>query len=193
VGWAHQFNDLPRFYSRAKVVVLGSLAEGKNRVIQEAMCCNTPVVCCEELNWHIRGSDRLFPEGAGLLARFEPESFADAIHRVIHNQSDFAPRKSYLRWSGRRRFLNTCVDKFPYYARAIPDYVAGQTYSSFWVDLAIQDNYRLSLHDFLYGRNNALQHPKGLAQIGETMQFYFTRFGVWFSPRNPADTNVRKE
>lgn len=188
VGWAHQFNDLPRYYSRAKVVVLGSLAEGKNRVIQEAMCCNTPVVCCEELNWHIRGGDRLFPERAGVLARFDPELFADAIHTAMHNRDQFTPRKSYLQWSGRRRFLNTCVDRIPYYAQAIPDYVAQQAYASPWLDLATQDNYQLSLHDFLYGRNTAIQYPKGLAQIAETVRFYFARFGIPFSEQSAATT-----
>jgi len=55
VGWVDHLPTLAEYYCRAKVVVMGSLVEGKNRVIHEAMCCNTPVVCCEELNWHIRG------------------------------------------------------------------------------------------------------------------------------------------
>ena len=172
-------DSLSQYYTRAKVCVLGSLFEGKNRVINEAMSCNTPVICFKDFNKYARGEEQAFPEGAGLYApEFTAESLADTIHTVINNQSEFKPRYKYLQNNGRKNFLNTCIDGFPYYEKELPEYVQGQHYQNLWLDLAVQYNYQSSLEKFLYGGNfTASSHVSGLGYIDKAVKFYFERFG----------------
>lgn len=177
-GLITHFDSMPKHYSRAKVFVLGSLQEGRNRAMNEAMCCNTPVICFEEFNYHIRGGSPVFPDGAGLYARFDPESLADTIHKAISTPKQFFPRKAYLTRWGRRNFLNTCMDAIPYYADAVLGYERGHGYSNLWLDLAIQQNYQVSLHDFLYGKLIGISHVRGIDAIGKAIESYCSRLGV---------------
>ncbi len=145
------YGDIADYYSRAKVLILASLLEGKNRSRIEAMSCNTPVICFEEFNQYIRGDDPAFPEGAGVYCDFDPESLADAIYYVIHNQDKFSPRYSYLKSGGGRiGFFNKIIDAIPYYKDNLPDYETGNHFNNVWIGVALQRVYGGNLHDFLY-------------------------------------------
>jgi glycosyltransferase involved in cell wall biosynthesis len=163
------YQEISDYYSRAKVYVLGSLIEGKNRSLCEAMSCNVPIICFREFNQYARGQDDVFPEGAGLYAQFEPESLADTIHTVLQNPTAFKPRLQYLKYRGRKNFFNACLDSLPQYQQIIPDYIPGQGFYNLWLDLAVQDNYQMSLDDFLYGRSSK-SHIRGLVKIYKTLQ-----------------------
>ncbi|MEZ2231290.1 glycosyltransferase [Microcoleus sp.] len=168
------YNEMPAYYSRAKAFVLGSLLEGKNRAIMEAMSCNIPVICFQEFNQYARGNAPVFPEGAGLYAKFDPESLADTIYTVLENRTEFKPRYQYLKHCGRKNFFNTCIDSFPYYQHNIPDYKPGDVVNNLWLDLAVQQNYQVSLNSFLYGGSH-LSHLRGINAIqqhlGELTKF----------------------
>ncbi len=163
------YQDIASYYSRAKVYVLGSLIEGKNRSLSEAMSCNVPVICFREFNQYARGNDEVFPEKAGLYAQFEPESLADTIHTVLQNPTAFKPRLQYLKYRGRRNYFNACLDTLPYYQQNVPDYIPGKAFDNLWLDLAVQQNYQMSLSDFLYGRSPKA-HLRGLTKIYKTLK-----------------------
>jgi glycosyltransferase involved in cell wall biosynthesis len=199
--------ELTGYYSRARLCVLGSLIEGKNRALFEALSCNTPVVCFRQFNQYARGEAALsgqpsavshssapektlapaFPDGAGLYApEFDAESLADTFHEVFENETSFRPRRRFLEESGRKNFFTQCLDAFPYYQTALPDYRAGHHLHNLWLDLAIQANYQLSLFDFLYDRNSLLSHVRGVKEIGKMLEFYFGRFGLERPAKEPA-------
>jgi hypothetical protein len=87
----------------------------------------------------------------------------------LENQTEFKPRYQYLKHCGRKNFFNTCIDSFPYYQHNIPDYKPGDAINNLWLDLAVQQNYQVSLNSFLYGGSplshirgtNAIQHHLG--------------------------------
>jgi glycosyltransferase involved in cell wall biosynthesis len=163
--------------SRARGYVLGSLIEGKNRSLSEAMSCNLPLLTCSEFNQYARGEAGAFPKGAGLYANFEPESFADRIYTLLQNPDQFAPRKEFLRTSGRRNFLNTCLDYLPYYAQNLPEFKSGNHWQNLWLDLGIQHNYQLSLIQFLDGGNHlAAPRVQGINDIEKTIAGYLRKF-----------------
>lgn len=173
------YKDLPKEYSSAKCCVLSTLLEGKNRFISEAMSCDTPVIVFKDFNKYARGDYPIFFENSGeYIPEFTPEAMADTIHKVINNPNDYEPRKNYLKYSGRTNFLNTCIDMIPYYKYALPEYQKGKIMENIWVDLAMQSNYQLSTYDFLYGRNTAIQHFKGMKAIDGILKFYFSRFNI---------------
>jgi glycosyltransferase involved in cell wall biosynthesis len=178
VEHAHHFRELPTFYSRARAYVLGSLLEGKNRCLNEAQCCDTPVICFAALNQYARGSTPSFAEGGGLTADYDAEAMADTIYEVLSNEDCFQPRAAYLSNGGRRRFLNQCLAGIPYFAAAIPGIDQGSCWDNLWIDLAMQDNYGLALHDFVYGRAVRLSHGKGLEKIGALANFYSQKFAM---------------
>jgi len=165
---AEHYKEMPRYYSRSRAYLLGSLLEGKNRSLSEAMSCNVPVICFEEFNQYARGGDRIFPEGSGLCSPFDPESLADTIHKVLENPQRFKPRLNYLKYRGRKNFFNTCLTAFPYYEESIPDYQNSAPFNNLWLDLAVQDNYQMSLYDFLYGRSQD-SHIRGLTNIYQSL------------------------
>ena len=170
---------LSEYYSRAKVFALTSIYEGKNRAINEANCCNTPVVVFKHLSKYTRGNDKAFHDGCGLyVPEFTHESFADTLHEAITNQEQFTPRLSYLKYSGRKNFLNKCIDSIPYYRENIPGYEPGRAMDNLWLDLAMQANYQLSLNDFLYGKNPAIHHTKLHEKSTEIMDFFNARFNI---------------
>lgn len=172
------YSEMPTYYSRAKAFVLGSLLEGKNRGITEAMSCNVPVICFQEFNQYARGDSPVFPEGAGLYAKFDPESLADTIYTVLENRAEFKPRYQYLKHCGRKNFFNTCIDSFPYYQHNIPDYKPGDVINNLWLDLAVQQNYQVSLNSFLYG-GSILSHLRGMSAIQQNLG-ELTKFGNEF-------------
>lgn len=165
------YQQMPLYYSRSKVCVMGSLLEGKNRSILEAMSCNIPVVCFSGYNQYARGESSIFPEGAGLYSPFDPEGLADTLYTVIHNLGEFQPRRRYLEHWGRKNFLNICLDSFSYYRENIPDYLPGQAVNNLWLDLAMQQNYQMSLFDFLYGRSQ-LSHIRGIRNIHNALSHW---------------------
>ncbi|VXD23945.1 glycosyltransferase [Planktothrix paucivesiculata] len=164
VSQVDYYQEMPLYYSRSKICLLGSLLEGKNRSLSEAMSCNTPVICFREFNQYVRGKAELFPPGSGLLSKFDPESLADTIHTALEDLTVFQPRFNYLKYRGRKNFFNTCLDSFIFYNNTIPDYIQGEVYNNVWLDLAMQYNYQISLHDFLYGRSPR-SHLQGLVNI----------------------------
>jgi Glycosyltransferase len=169
VSQVDYYQEMPLYYSRSKVYLLGSLLEGKNRSLSEAMSCNIPVICFRQFNQYLRDKAELFPQGAGLLSEFDPESLADTIHTALEDLTVFQPRFNYLKYRGRKNFFNTCLDNFPYYSNTIPDYIQGQAYNNLWLDLAMQYNYQISLHDFLYGRSPR-SHLQGLVNIYKNLE-----------------------
>jgi glycosyltransferase involved in cell wall biosynthesis len=160
--------SMPQYYSRAKVCVLGSLLEGKNRSMNEAMSCDTPVICFKQFNQFTRGTARAFPAGAGLYCEFDPECLADTIYTVLNNGQAFAPRLAYLRTNGRRRFLSHLFKTVPYYRHVLPELTESRESAWLWLDLAIQHNYHVSLNNFIYGHTGA----NGPENIQRLMQFY---------------------
>lgn len=174
---AHFFHELPYLYSRAKICVLGALIEGKNRSIQEAMCCNTPVICNTGYNQYVRGETPIVLDGTGLYAAFDPEDWADKIHDILTNYDDFTPRRSYVEMYGRKNFINTCLDHIPYYQTALPGYEKGNHYNNTWLDLAVQANYQMSFHDFLYGKRHDISHVRGPDAIRNALKEYATVSG----------------
>lgn len=173
------YTKLPWYYSNSKCCVLTSLIEGKNRSLNEAMSCNTPIITFKQHNQWARGEYPIFFGNSGELAQeFSPESFADAIHKVLVNLKKYEPRKNYLIYNGRKNFVNKIVDSIPYYSENIPDYKKGRIHENIWVDLACQENYQLGYVDFLYGKNPLIQHVRGLKKIDSLVKFFYSRFKI---------------
>ncbi len=86
----------------------------------------------------------------------------------------------YLKVSGRKHFFSRCIDCFgdQYYAANVPDFSPGQHTTNLSLDLAVQQNYELSLNDFIYGKNHLLTHVRGLSAIEKMLKFYHDRFGL---------------
>lgn len=173
------YKDLPRFYTAAKCCVLCTLLEGKNRFISEAMSCDTPVIVFKDFNKYTRGDYPIFFGNSGeYVPEFSPESLADTIHKVINNPQNYRPRKNYLMHSGRKNFVNTIIDSIPYYSQNMRRYEKGKIQDNLWVDLAMQENYQLSTYDFIYGRNPAIQHVRGITAIEKLVKFFYSRFRI---------------
>lgn len=171
-------NDLPTLYSHARAIIIGDLIGRKNRTMMEAMACNTPVILPKAHNQYVRGDAELLPEGAGVTPDFTPEAMADAIHHVLQHQQDFRPRQCFMASTGRRSLLNTCIDSFPYYREHLPDYDPGCHHESYWLDLAMEENYRSSLHAF-YSHTAESRMPfrvKGLDNIVAAVGMVFSQY-----------------
>ncbi|UVK51415.1 glycosyltransferase [Mesorhizobium sp. AR02] len=171
-GYVNHWSELPRFYSRARVFVLGSLIEGKNRSIGEAMSCNLPVVCFREFNQYARQGFAIMPERAGICCVFDPEALADAWHFVLHNADTFSPRLGYLQQSGRRNFVNRCLDSIPYYSQALPNFVRDQNTQNPWIEAAIHRLYGMQLNSFLYRPGTGLARAWGVEHIRQLADRY---------------------
>jgi glycosyltransferase involved in cell wall biosynthesis len=172
------YKELPTYYSRSRSFLLASLIEGKNRTLSEAMSSNIPVICFDAFNQYTRGDAPAFPEGAGEYAPFDPEGLADSIHHVLHHSEKYTPRKRYLQNSGRWRFFNTCVDSFPYYEKSLPDYQRGNHFHNVWLDLAVQAQYQMSLHEYIYSQTVNRCRARGLKGIRDLFRLYFKRFHI---------------
>jgi glycosyltransferase involved in cell wall biosynthesis len=176
-GYVDHWEDLPRFYSRAGMYVLGSLIEGKNRGINEALSCDVPVLHFREFNQFARQGDSVLPENAGQSAAFDPESMADAMHLIRENAGAFSPRLAYLSRYGRRNFLNRCLDSIPYYRGALPGFIPGQHAQNPWIDAGLFDNYGKSLDSFLYRPGPGLARGWGLESISQMLSFFRAHIG----------------
>ncbi len=173
------YKELPKYYTGARCCVLASLLEGKNRFISEAMCCNTPIIVFKDFNKFSRGDYPVFFKNSGEYAlEFTPESLADTIHKVINNEKFYSPRKNYLIYNGRKNFVNTIIDSIPYYKENLPNYEKGRIQDNIWVDLAMQYDYQLSTYDFIYGKNPAIQHVRGMKAIESLIKFFYSRFKI---------------
>lgn len=174
------YSAMSKYYSSAKFTVLTSLIEGKNRTIQESMSCNTPVIVFKDHNKYARGEHELFYKDSGLYVNeFTAEALADTIHNGLENYfGRFFARRNYLKYNGRKNFVNMCVDSIPYYKENLPEYEKGRIQDNLWVDLAMQDNYQISFNDFLYGKNLAIQQVKVNEEKHSLIDFFYSRFGI---------------
>ena len=173
------YAELPKYYTSARCCVLCSLLEGKNRFISEAMSCDTPIIVFKDFNKYTRGDYPIFFKNSGEYApEYTPESLADTIHKVINNPQNYRPRRNYLTYNGRKNFVNTIIDSIPYYAQNLRRYEKGRIQDNLWVDLAMQENYQLSTYDFIYGRNPAIQHVRGMTRIKSLVEFFYSRFRI---------------
>lgn len=179
LGYVQYGEELNTYYTRSKFVVLTSIYEGKNRTINEANLCNTPVIVFNDLSKYTRGEDKAFAPNAGLYApEFTPESLCETIRKGMLSHDKFTPRRSYLKVNGRMNFLNKCIDSIPYYKENLPEYVPGRVQDNLWIDLAMQDNYQLSLNQFLYAANPAIHHVKLHEENTGIMDFFNARFMI---------------
>ncbi len=171
--------ELLKYYTASRCLILASLIEGKNRSIGEANACDTPVVVFRDHNKWARGGHPILREKSGEYAEvFSAECMADAIHKIISHPEYYEPRESYLKYSGRKNFINTLVDYLPYYHNNLVGYEKGAVHENLWLDLATQRNYQLGYHDFLYCKNSAIQHVRGVKAIESLVKFFYSRFGI---------------
>jgi glycosyltransferase involved in cell wall biosynthesis len=146
--------QMPDLYRDHKIMVMGSLLEGKNRAIHEAMACGVPIVCCREFNQHIRGSVEAFPPGAGVYATFDPEAYADAMHLALREHGSFAARAAYQGgFSGRAFVLERCLRELPEFAKTLPDFSAAQPLPNEWLEAALARCYACTTERFLFEEN----------------------------------------
>lgn len=163
---------LPLMYARSKVYLFGSLMEGKNRSMAEALCCNTPVLHHEEFNQYIRGNTPIVPPLSGMSAPYDPDSWADTLHLMLNNLDIFHPRAEFIKTRGRRNFLNIAIDHIDEYRNTLPHYEAGNHVNNPWLDAAIGYNYGMSLHNFLYGRRHPISQTRGVDCVKQAMDVY---------------------
>ena len=91
------------------------------------MSCNTPIITFKQHNQWARGEHPIFFGNSGELAEeFTPESLADAIHKIIENPQNYKPRYNYLKYCGRKNFVNNLIKHIPYYRENIPEYKDGE-------------------------------------------------------------------
>jgi len=183
-----EYKTLPEYYSASKCAVLGSLIEGKNRFISEALSADTPIICFKDFNKYARGDYPVFFGNSGeYVPEFEPESLADTIHKVISNPWNYEPRKNYLMHYGRRNFANIIVDNLPYYRENLPDYEKGRLMDNVWFDIACRDNYEVSYYEFLYDKKCSIMNVAGIENILKLIKYYYQKFGYrWeYGDENP--------
>lgn len=134
-----------QFYARAKCYVFGSLFEGSNRSIKEAMLADTPVVCFEKYNHYARGNTPVIPEGAGLTSGFSVHDLADTIEQVLSNPSLFSPRESFLKsGGGRKNFFRHCIERLPYFEPYLHD-----SSDKRWWNMGCKELYGVDLEEYL--------------------------------------------
>lgn len=172
LGAVNYGKEIANYYSRSKCAVLTSIFEGKNRMINEAICCNTPIVAFTDLSKYTRGEEPPFSENAGIYADFSPESLADKLYYAINNYKKFTPRESYLKTNGRIKFVNKCIDSIPYYRQNIPDYRENSIENNNLIHQAMLDSYRLSFKEFIYGANIFLQESTVNKKEQITIEYY---------------------
>jgi len=112
------------------------------------------------------------PAEAGICCSYDPEHLADAIHFVLHNSEVFSPRLGYLRSSGRRNFINQCLDCIPYYRETLPEFVPGQHVQNHWVDAALHRTYGMDLISFIYRPGPGLARAWGKSDTTRLVDHY---------------------
>lgn len=168
-------------YARSKVCVLGSLMEGKNRSMHEAMCMDTALLWYQDYNHYIRDVPA-FSDGAGLSCAYEPEAWADTLKTMLEDYQEFQPRRRYFEHYGRKNFLNTCIDHIPYYAEVLPQYERGRHHLNPWWDAAIFNQYQVGLIDFLYGKRESVSYTGSPEYIKQSLAYYMAKL----KPTSPA-------
>ncbi len=153
-------HSMPNLYRRSKLYLLGSLLEGKNRALHEAMCCDVPVVTFKAFNQFARGHTDVFPHGAGSYAEsFDAQCLADALHNTLSNLTAFSPRNNYLSgFSGRFNTFSQLLAKIPYYNHHLPNLDPKNIMDNHWLNQAIQHCYQTSLTDFILERKTKIPH-----------------------------------
>lgn len=163
---------IPQFYARAKVYVLGSLFEGSNRSIKEAMSCDTPVVCFEGYNQYARGAQPLFPPECGLTTAFSSAALATGIEQVLKAPEAFSARNGFLSsGGGRLNFLEKCLCYLPYFSENLPGFLAGQNCSNVWWNAALQAGFGVSVVDYLYAEQKS-SAAGGIQDIGTLLDWH---------------------
>ncbi len=187
------YYKLPEYYSAAKCGVLASLIEGKNRFINECISCDTPIIVFKDLNKFSRGESPVFFGNCGECApEFTPESLADTIHKVLSNPSAYEPRKNYLKYNGRRNFINTCLWEIPYYRENLPEFAAGDALNNEWLNRACIDNYETDYESFLYDKKFNISNIVGLETIRTLLQYYYAKFNIpWHEVPPECHTPLR--
>lgn len=176
-----QYSDLPKYYSAARCGVLGSLIEGKNRFISEGMSCDMPVIVFKDFNKFARGDYPVFFGNSGeYVPEFHPESLADTIRKVIMHPENYAPRKNYLKYSGRKNFINTCLREIPYYKENLPEYNMGDAFSNPWIQEACHQLYQIDYESFLYGARSEISNVVSLEHITQLLKKYCDIFNIPF-------------
>lgn len=174
-----QLAEMRNVYSRSKVFVLGSLIEGKNRSLREAMACDTPVICFRGFNQYVRGDDFAIPPGAGLYCDdFNAEALADRLHVLLSNRGEFSPRQSFLRYYGKARAFNVAIDSFrDYYSSRIPDYKVGNHTNNAWLNERISAQYGIDLLSYVYYiKNSRFKKTNfGMEDNLKALQYYRSR------------------
>jgi glycosyltransferase involved in cell wall biosynthesis len=186
-GYLYYENEFRQHFARAKAYITASLFGWKGQRMPEAMCCNTPVICLKDYNRFVRGEEPALPEGAGKMAAYHPEALADAIYDVLENQDTFHPRQAYLKQGSRQHFLNTCIDAFPYYEKALPDYTPGKHHQNYWLDAAMQQTYQMSLYEMVT-HQDLWKKPfraQGMQAIDETLRTFHERCRPPVAPSPP--------
>ncbi|MCB1042568.1 MAG: glycosyltransferase [Acidobacteria bacterium] len=166
--WYTDAEGVRRALNQSKSYVLTSLVEGKNRGLHEAMCCDLPVVVFRDFNKAARGGASAFPDGAGLVAQFDPSDLASTLKSV--GSRTFSPRRSYLNGFSGRRWSVARV----FQALGQASLVAGDFRTS---PLAhcIRDHYQLELEDIIYDRTDLPTYWVGLAHHREGLSIYKDR------------------
>ncbi len=164
---------LPHYYSCSRICVLGSLIEGANRSLKEAMCCNTPVLCFKDLNRYTRGEDCIFPAQAGLSSEFDAEALCDAIHLALSGKVTFEPRQEYLQERGRCSMFNSCLDAIPYFQSSLEDYSPGCHEKNSWLNGALQQTHQVNVLEWIYAKS-PMVHASGLEQIDSHLSFFLS-------------------
>lgn len=164
--------EMRALYNRAKITVLGSLSEGKNRSLHESMLCNTPVCCFEAYNKTIRGNSDIFPAGAGeFVPEFSAESLAETWLKMLGKIDQYAPREAYLSgFSGRIQTFNRQLDTLPYYQQNLPDYEIGRHHENPWLSAALEQMHDLPTQMYLWRlvdkkAFSAMNNPEGCQGI----------------------------
>lgn len=173
VDWG---KEICNYYSRAKFCVLSSIYEGKNRMINEAASCNTPMVVFRDLCKYTKGEDETLLKNSGFyVEEYTPECLADTIYKMLSLYKNFTPRESYLRYNGRLNFLNKCIDAIPYYKNNLPEYKEGEIEKNIWLKLAIWENYGVTLQDFLYSQYIKYNWLTNIKDIDMALSFYISK------------------
>lgn len=159
--------EVSQYLSQSKVAVLSSFIEGKNRFLHEALSCNIPTIHFNNLCQYIRPEGTPYlPPNSGWTCAPEAEALADTLHHARHHYGDMTPRQAFLEHGGRRRFLNTCMQVFPYYAQRIPGWESqASPFENEWLQLAAQWSTGISLWDNLYDARPELSMARGLTAI----------------------------
>ncbi|MCL5125184.1 MAG: glycosyltransferase [Deltaproteobacteria bacterium] len=81
---------LARMMGDSRMVVAAAQWDGSPRIVQEALCCNTPVLMNSEM---LCGSKYIVP-GAGLLKPLD--KFAEGMIEILSRHEEFRPREFFL-------------------------------------------------------------------------------------------------